>query len=62
MIAPRPARTGTRIGGQRGQGLVEYGLVLVLVSIAVIGALIVLSGQLNSVFDNIVSGLSATSP
>ncbi len=47
---------------QKGQGMVEYGLILVLVSIAVIGALIALNGQLKSVFNNIVSGLQGTSP
>jgi pilus assembly protein Flp/PilA len=48
--------------GQSGQGLVEYGLVLVLVSVAVIGALMALSGQINTVYDNIVSGLQGSNP
>ncbi len=47
-----------RLHRQEGQGMVEYGLILVLVSIAVIGTLIALSGQLKTVFDNIVNGLA----
>ncbi|TMC02978.1 MAG: Flp family type IVb pilin [Chloroflexi bacterium] len=45
--------------GQRGQGLVEYGLILVLVSIVVVVALTALSGQLNTVFDAIKNNLTA---
>jgi pilus assembly protein Flp/PilA len=45
--------------GQRGQGLVEYGLILVIVSIVVVVALTALSGQLNTVFDTIKDDLSA---
>jgi len=44
--------------GQRGQGL-EYGLILVLVSIVVVVALTALSGQLNTVFDTIKNNLTA---
>jgi pilus assembly protein Flp/PilA len=46
--------------GQRGQGLVEYGLILVLVSVVVVIALTALSGQLNSVFDSIKNSLAVT--
>ena len=51
-----------RLRSQRGQGMVEYGLILVLVSIAVIASLLLLSGQLKTVFNNIVSGLQGTNP
>ena len=47
---------------QRGQGMVEYGLILVLVSIAVIGALLALNTQLKTVFNNIVNGLQGSNP
>ena len=43
---------------EEGQGLVEYGLIIVLVSIVVVGALISVGGQLNNVFNNIVSQLA----
>ena len=45
--------------GQRGQGLVEYGLILVIVSVVVVVALTALSGQLNTVFDTIKDDLGA---
>ncbi len=48
----------SRVLSQRGQGLVEYGLILVLVSIAVVVALTALSGQLNTVFDTIKNNLT----
>ncbi len=39
--------------------MVEYGLILVLVSIAVVVALTALSGQLNTIFDTIQNDLSS---
>jgi pilus assembly protein Flp/PilA len=50
-----------RLRSQRGQGMVEYGLILVLVSIAVIASLLLLSNQLKTVFNSIVGGLQGTS-
>ncbi len=50
-----------RVRGQKGQGMVEYGLILVLVSIAVIGTLIALNSQLKIVFNNIINGLAGGS-
>lgn len=49
-----------QVEGQRGQGLVEYGLILVLVSIVVVVALTALSGQLNVIFDTIKNNLAVT--
>ena len=46
-----------RTGRQEGQGMVEYALILVLVSIVVIIILSVLGGTLQNVFDDIVQGL-----
>ncbi len=45
-----------------GQALVEYGLILVLVAIAVILVLTALGGQLQNVFNQIVSALGGTAP
>jgi pilus assembly protein Flp/PilA len=56
-IARRVTALADRARGQRGQGMVEYGLILVLVSIAVVVALTALGGQLNSVFNTIKNGL-----
>jgi Flp pilus assembly pilin Flp len=42
-------------GKERGQGLVEYSLILSLVSIAVVGALTILGGQSNGLYSQILS-------
>lgn len=47
---------------QRGQGMVEYALILVLVALAVIAALTFLGGQISGVFHNITTVLQQNSP
>lgn len=42
---------------ERGQGLVEYALIIALVAILLVGALTALNGQLGSVFSNISGNL-----
>lgn len=42
---------------QNGQGMVEYALILVLVSIVVIVILLVMGKQIRNVFSNVVSAL-----
>ena len=42
---------------REGQGLVEYALIIVLVSIAVIAMLTLLGGQVNTVFQDISGSL-----
>lgn len=42
---------------ERGQGLVEYALILVLVSIVVIAILLVLGNEVNNVFNLIADSL-----
>jgi pilus assembly protein Flp/PilA len=44
--------------GQKGQGLVEYALILVLVAIVVIAALMVLGPIIGNVFTTVNSSLS----
>jgi pilus assembly protein Flp/PilA len=58
-IASSVAERHRQADAQRGQGLVEYGLILVLVSVVVVVALTALSGQLNTVFDSIKNSLTA---
>ena len=41
----------------RGQGLVEYALIIALVAIVVIGALLLLGPQIAAIFDTISSQL-----
>ena len=43
--------------GQLGQGMVEYALILVLVSIVVIVILLTMGNQINNVFSNVVAAL-----
>jgi pilus assembly protein Flp/PilA len=47
-------------GSQRGQGMVEYALILVLVSIVVIVVLLTMGHQINNVFSNIVVALGGS--
>ena len=42
---------------EKGQGLVEYALILVLIAIVVIAVLTLLGGQVRDVFNQIVNGL-----
>lgn len=42
---------------QEGQGMVEYGLILVLIAVVVIVVLIILGNQVVNVFSDITSGL-----
>jgi pilus assembly protein Flp/PilA len=42
---------------QRGQGLVEYALILVLVAIVVIGVLTTMGGRIQAAFQDIVGSL-----
>ena len=44
---------------QEGQGMVEYALILVLVSIVVIVILLTMGNQIKNVFSNVVAALSA---
>jgi pilus assembly protein Flp/PilA len=44
-------------GRSRGQGLVEYALILALVAVVVIGILILLGPAIGSIFSNIQQSL-----
>jgi pilus assembly protein Flp/PilA len=46
-----------RIARQEGQGMVEYALILVLVSIVVIVILLTMGRQIKNVFSNVVAAL-----
>ena len=43
--------------GERGQGLVEYALILVLVAMVVIVTLAILGPQIGNTFSNIVANI-----
>ena len=44
---------------QEGQGMVEYALILVLVSIVVIVILLTMGNQIKNVFSNVVAALGS---
>jgi pilus assembly protein Flp/PilA len=50
-------RTVTRLRSERGQGMVEYGLILLLVAIAVVIALTSLGSQLKPLFNAVKNSL-----
>ena len=41
-----------------GQAMVEYALILMLIAVVVIGVLLLLGGEIKSIFTNIVGGLA----
>ena len=45
-------------GGKKGQGMVEYGLIIGLIAVVVIVALTAVGGQLGTLFNTIVTKLS----
>jgi pilus assembly protein Flp/PilA len=45
--------------GERGQGMVEYALILVLIAVVVIAILIVLGNQVQNVFCNISGAIGS---
>lgn len=51
------SRISDRARKQHGQGMVEYALILVLVSIVVIVILLTMGNQIANVFSNVVAAL-----
>ena len=47
-----------RDGEELGQGLVEYGLILVLISVVSIAIMTTIGGQITSLFTTVTSALS----
>jgi pilus assembly protein Flp/PilA len=45
---------------EKGQGLVEYALILVLVAIVVIAILLLVGPQIANIFSKVTNGLSST--
>ncbi len=43
---------------EEGQGLVEYGLILALIAVVVIGALTLLGDEVEAIFDEVTDALS----
>ncbi len=48
------------VGEESGQGMVEYGLIIALVAVVLIGALVALNGGLGNIFGKITDTLNST--
>ena len=48
------------LGSKKGQGMVEYGLIIALIAVVVIGALVLLGPKIADLFTSIGDSLSAT--
>lgn len=47
---------------EEGQGMAEYGLILALIAVVVIGALTLLGEQVQTVFNGVTEGLGGSVP
>ena len=59
-IALQVAGLKDRLRRQRGQGMVEYGLIIALVAIVLVAALTALNGGLQKVLQSITNTLNAS--
>jgi pilus assembly protein Flp/PilA len=48
-----------RVRNEEGQGMVEYGLIIALVAIAVIATLFLLGGNLSNLFSSVATNIGA---
>ncbi len=46
-----------KLGEEKGQAMAEYGLIIVLIAIFLIGALVTMAGGLEEIFNKIGEGL-----
>ncbi|NLP07312.1 MAG: Flp family type IVb pilin [Clostridiaceae bacterium] len=51
-----------RISNRKGQGMVEYGLIIGIIAVILIAALTVLRDPLETLFDNIASIITDNTP
>lgn len=45
---------------EKGQGMTEYGLIIALIAVVVIGALVTMGGSITDIFDKASGALDAT--
>jgi pilus assembly protein Flp/PilA len=50
-------RAGQRFDDESGQGMIEYGLLVALISIAAIAVIVFIGPQLTTIFGNVVNAL-----
>ena len=51
------AKLFVHLGGEEGQTMVEYALILTLVSVVAIGALAVMGGKIDTIFNAVASAI-----
>ena len=57
-VATRVWQSGRPMATRKGQGLVEYALIILLIAVGVFVALSLVAPQLNNVFNRITASLS----
>ncbi len=62
MLISLPRRLFKLLRSEEGQGMVEYAVILVLVSVVVLVVLMVLGNQVRNVFCNISGALTIRGP
>ena len=53
-------RTKEALQDEKGQGMVEYGLIIALIAVVVIGALTAMGGNLSDMFDSVKDKIAGT--
>jgi pilus assembly protein Flp/PilA len=51
-----------RLANKKGQGMVEYGLIIGIIAVILVAALTVLRGPLETLFSNIASIITGNTP
>lgn len=55
-------RIGSRVSRQEGQGMVEYGLVVALIAVVVVGAVALFGDNLRAMIDNLAAWVADNDP
>lgn len=55
-------RLMARFTSRKGQGMVEYGLIIGIVAVIIVTALVALRGPLETLFDNIADIITGNTP
>lgn len=57
-LAAKMAVWKMRLASEKGQTLVEYGLILALIAVVVVGVIMAIGGKLNNVFGTVSNTLN----
>lgn len=60
MMKTFVAKIKNLLRGKKGQGMVEYGLLIGLIAVVVIGALTILGPQIKTLFNSVITALGGT--